>query len=124
MKWILALLMMLSGSVVYGQKDSVLTLTKTEVVVLANKIQLLQDSSQYKSSIISAQSRLLMTYNERVSLYDQQLQNRQQTLDLVNKQNEELKKQVESLRPKWYDDNRLWFGAGVVTTVIVFIATR
>jgi vacuolar-type H+-ATPase subunit I/STV1 len=115
---------MLSGSVVYGQKDSVLTLTKTEVVVLANKIQLLQDSSQYKSSIISAQNRLLMTYNERVSLYEQQLQTRQQTLDLVNKQNEELKKQVETLRPKWYDDNRLWFGAGVLTTVIVFVATR
>jgi len=124
MKWILVLLMMLSGSVVYGQKDSVLTLTKTEVVVLANKIQLLQDSSQYKSSIISAQNRLLMTFNERVGLYEQQLQNRQQTLDLVNKQNEELKKQVETLRPKWYDDNRLWFGAGVLTTVIVFVATR
>ena len=124
MKWILVLLMMLSGSVVYGQKDSVLTLTKTEVVVLANKIQLLQDSSQYKSSIISAQNRLLMTFNERVGLYEQQLQNRQQTLDLVNKQNEELKKQVETLRPKWYDDNRLWFGTGVLTTVIVFIATR
>lgn len=125
MKWILALFMMLSGVVVvYGQKDSVLTLTKTEVVVLANKIQLLQDSSQYKSSIISAQNRLLMTYNERVGLYEQQLQNRQQTLDLVNKQNEELKKQVETLRPKWYDDNRLWFGAGVLTTVIVFVATR
>lgn len=99
-------------------------LTKPEILILANRIQLLQDSSQYKSSIINAQSKLLMTYGERVNLYDQQLQNRQQTIDLVNKQNEELKRQVEGLRPKWYDDNRLWFGAGVLTTVIVFVATR
>jgi hypothetical protein len=116
--------MIIGTAVVYGQKDSVLTLTKPEVIILANRIQLLQDSSQYKSAIISAQSKLIMTYTDRVGVYEKQLQNRQETLDLVNKQNEELKKQVETLRPKWYDDNRLWFGAGVLTTVIVFIATR
>lgn len=91
---------------------------------MANRIQSLQDSSEYKTSLITAQSRLLFTYGERVSLYEQQLQNRQQTIDLVNAQNDQLKKQVEELRPKWYDDNRLWFGAGVLTTVVVFVATR
>ena len=124
MKWLCILFMIIGTAVVYGQKDSVLTLTKPEVIILANRIQLLQDSSQYKSAIISAQSKLIMTYTDRVGVYEKQLQNRQETLDLVNKQNEELKKQVETLRPKWYDDNRLWFGAGVLTTVIVFIATR
>lgn len=99
-------------------------LSKPEILILANKIQLLQDSSKYKSSIISAQDKLIGVYSDRVSLFEQQLMNREQTLDLVNRQNEELKRQVEGLRPKWYDDNRLWFGAGVLTTVIVFVATR
>jgi hypothetical protein len=124
MKLLWILMMIMCSSVAYGQKDSVMCLTKTEVLILANKIQLLQDSSQYKSSIITAQNKLILTYSDRVNVYDQQLQNRQQTLDLVSRQNEELKKQVESLRPKWYEDNRLWFGAGVLTTVIVFVATR
>lgn len=124
MKWLCLSLMLLITSVAYGQKDSVVCLSKSEVLILANKIQLLQDSSFYKSNVITAQGKLLLTYSDRVLVYEQQIQNRQQTIDLVNQQNEELKKQVEYLRPKWYDDNRLWFGAGVLTTVIVFIATR
>lgn len=116
--------MFLSTSVVYGQKDSVVCLSKSEVLILANKIQLLQDSSLYKSSVINAQGKLLTIYEQRALVYEEQVQNRQKTIDLVNKQNEELQKQVEYLRPKWYDDNRLWFGAGVLTTVIVFIATK
>ena len=124
MKSLWVFLMILCSSVAYGQKDSVLCLSKPEVLILANKIQLLQDSSKYKTSVINAQTTLLRTYSDRVLVYDEQLKNRQQTIELVNKQNEELKKQVETLRPKWYDDNRLWFGAGVLTTVIVFVATR
>lgn len=125
MKSLWIIMMMLVGTTVsYAQKDSVICLSKPEVLILANKIQLLQDSSKYKTSIIEAQNKLLRTYSERVMVYDEQLKNRQETIDLINKQNQHLAKQVESLRPKWYDDNRLWFGAGVVTTVIVFIATR
>lgn len=124
MKWLWICLMFLSTSVVYGQKDSVVCLSKSEILILANKIQLLQDSSLYKSSIINAQGKLLTIYEQRALVYEEQVQNRQKTIDLVNKQNEELQKQVEYLRPKWYDDNRLWFGAGVLTTVIVFIATK
>jgi len=125
MKSLWIIMMMLVGTTVsYAQKDSVMCLSKPEVLILANKIQLLQDSSKYKTSIIEAQNKLLRTYSERVMVYDEQLKNRQETIDLINKQNQHLAKQVESLRPKWYDDNRLWFGAGVVTTVIVFIATR
>ena len=124
MKWLCLSLMLLMSSVAYGQKDSVVCLSKSEVLILANKIQLLQDSSLYKSSVMNAQSKLLTTYEQRILVYEEQVQNRQKTIDLVNKQNEELRKQVEYLRPKWYDDNRLWFGAGVLTTVIVFIATR
>lgn len=124
MKWLCLFLMVFITSVAYSQKDSVVCLSKSEVLILANKIQLLQDSSLYKSSVMNAQSKLLTTYEQRVLVYEEQVQNRQKTIDLVNKQNEELQKQVEYLRPKWYDDNRLWFGAGVLTTVIVFIATK
>jgi flagellar biosynthesis chaperone FliJ len=124
MKWLWVTMMILGTTVSYAQKDSVMCLSKSEVLTLANKIQLLQDSSKYKSSIINAQNKLLTTYTERVLLYEEQLKNRQETIDLINKQNEHLSKQVESLRPRWYDDNRLWFGAGVLTTVIVFIASK
>jgi hypothetical protein len=124
MKLLWVLMMILCSSVAYGQKDSVMCLSKPEILILANKIQLLQDSSKYKSSIISAQDKLIGVYSDRVSLFEQQLMNREQTLDLVNRQNDQLKRQIEHLTPKWYDDNRLWFGAGVLTTVIVFIATR
>jgi flagellar biosynthesis chaperone FliJ len=124
MKWLWVTMVILGTTVSYAQKDSVMCLSKSEVLTLANKIQLLQDSSKYKSSIINAQNKLLTTYTERVLLYEEQLKNRQETIDLINKQNEHLSKQVESLRPRWYDDNRLWFGAGVLTTVIVFIASK
>jgi len=124
MKMFCILLMLMISSVAYAQQDSVMCLTKSEILILANKIQLIQDSSAYKTSIITSQSRLIDSYNQRVGLYEQQLKNRQESIELVNKQNDQLKKQVEELRPKWYDDNRLWFGAGVVTTVIVFVVTR
>lgn len=111
-------------SVSYGQKDSVMCLSKPEVLMLANKIQTLQDSSIYKSTIIQKQNKLITTYGELKIVSDERIQNQKETIDLIHKQNEELKKQIEYLRPKWYDDNRLWFTTGVVITTIIFLVGR
>ena len=126
MKWFWIMMMVITTSVAYGQKekDSVMCLSKPEVLILANKLQTLQDSSNHKSLVIEKQNRLITTYGELKLVNEERIKNQKETIDLVNKQNEELKKQVELLRPKWYDDNRLWFGAGVLTTVVVFIAAR
>lgn len=119
---ILTSLLMISVS--YGQKDSVMCLSKPEVLMLANKIQTLQDSSIYKSTIIQKQNKLITTYGELKIVSDERIQNQKETIDLIHKQNEELKKQIEYLRPKWYDDNRLWFTTGVVITTIIFLVGR
>lgn len=120
MKSVLIIIAMLIPSFLFSQnKDSVLCLNKGELITLANKIQLIQDSSRYKSNIIVAQDGLIQKLEKRVNLFEDQLKNKDEIIVLIEKQNVLLKDQVESLRPKWYNDNRLWFGFGVATTVFI-----
>lgn len=106
------------------RKDSVFCLPKKDVLILANKIQSLQDTAKYRLNVVNAQSRLIVALEDRICVFGDQLKNRQETIDFMDKKTKELEKQIESLRPKWYDDNRLWFTSGIVITSLMFILSK
>jgi len=124
MKWIFLLMVLPSISLFGQQKDSVFCLKKNEVIILANKIQDIQDSLKYKSNVVIAQNGLITSLEKRVDLFEEQLKNKEETITLIEKQNIILKDQVELLRPKWYNDNRLWFVAGILTTSLIVVGSK
>lgn len=106
------------------QIDSVFQLTPAETITLANKIRGLQDSLRFKESVIVTQQRYISIADKRIVLGDEQLKNREELLALTHEKNVQLTKQIEALRPKWYENNGLWFFAGIATAVSVYVITK
>lgn len=126
MKTLCILFLLICSFNVYSQKqDSVVYFTKSEVIKLANKIRLLQDSSNYKTVIINSQDTLIQIYEARSIVYIDQLKNREETIKLYKDQAEIMNKTILDLQPKWYDNKALWFIGGVVGTVItIFLLSK
>ena len=103
-------------------KDSTICFKKSEVVVLANKIQLIRDSVEYLTAVVNAQDTLIEFHQTRFDLYHQQLKNRDQVIDACQKRTVELEKIIQELQPRWYDNKLLWFFGGVGTVLgIMFV---
>lgn len=123
MKYIIIILISLS-SMYANDKDSVICFEKKDVLVLANKIQLLKDSVNYLSDVVRAQDTLITLHNKRFDFYINQLNNRNDIIDACEKRSIELEKINGSLQPKWYDNKFLWFFNGVATVVAIVLAVK
>ena len=127
MKWILPILFILAFTTSNGQsKDSVLCLPKSDVLTLANKIQLLKDSVHnqlstinWQKQIITEQDTLIGQQKNRFSLYETQLENRQNVINTMEQENKKLRETIDLLMPKGYDIEWLYFGGGAVVTGII-----
>ncbi len=74
MKYLIALLF--SVSITFAsEKDSLICFTKPEVTKLWNKIQLIRDSVEYLSSVVSVQDTVIDLYVSRSEVFIQQLKN-------------------------------------------------
>jgi hypothetical protein len=104
-----------------SEKDSTVCFKKTEIVKLANRIQLLRDSIEYLSAVVTVQDTVIDLYESRSDMFLKQLSNRDQVIDACKKRSVELEKINEELQPRWYDNKFLWFFTGVGTVLgIVF----
>ena len=120
MKWTLSILFLLAVTTSSGQsQDSVVCLPKSNVITLANKIQLLKDTVRWQKDIISAQDTLIGTQKQRALVYESQLENRQNVINTMEKENKVLRETIDLLMPKWYDNKWLYFGAGATITTII-----
>jgi len=121
MKYLVALLFSVT-TIFATEKDSIICFNKSEVVSLANKIQLIRDSVEYLTAVVNAQDTLIEFHQIRFDLYHQQLKNREQVVDACQKRTVELEKIIQELQPRWYDNKLLWFFGGVGTVLgIMFV---
>ena len=107
-----------------AEKDSIVCFKKTEIVTLANKIQLLRDSVEYLQTVVNVQDTVIELYDSRTNFYNKQLKNRNEVIDLCTKRSIELENLNEELQPKWYDNNFLWFLSGIATTVGILLVAQ
>ena len=120
MKWTLPILFLLAVITSSGQsQDSVVSLPKSNVLTLANKIQLLKDTVRWQKDIIIAQDTLVSTQKQRALVYESQLENRQNVINTMEKENKVLRETIDLMMPRWYDNKWLYFGGGAVVTSII-----
>jgi len=127
MKWTLLILFLLAFTTSNGQsKDSVLCLPKSDVITLANKIQALKDTVRgqfdiinWQKNIITEQDTLIGQQKQRFSLFQEQLDNRQNVINTMEQENKKLRETIDILMPKWYDNKWLWFGGGATVATII-----
>lgn len=120
MKKLLFIIIMLFGMSLYGQRqDSVIHLSKTDVVTLANKIRLIRDSLNYKGAIIFAQDTLIQSQKRLIGTYKEQVSNANDIIRNLNVEKDILEQTVELMKPKWYENKWIWFCGGFATACIL-----
>lgn len=120
MKFKILVLFFAVSTFCYGQKrDSVVYLPKSDIVTLANKLQLLRDSLRYNGVIIFEQDTLIRYYKQKNVVSEEEICNRESVITTLQVENKQLQKTIELLEPKWYEDKWLWFGSGVIATMML-----
>lgn len=127
MKWTLPILFLLAITVSNGQsKDSTVCLPKNDVIQIANRVREMRDTINWlyetinwQKNIIGEQDTLIGQQKQRFSLYETQLENRQNTIKTLELENKKLRETIDLLMPKWYDNKWLYFGGGAVVTGII-----
>ena len=127
MKWTLPILFLIAITSSNGQsKDSTVSLPKNEVIRIANRVREMRDTINWlyetidwQKNIITEQDTLISQQKQRFVIYDQQLDNRQNAINTLEKENEVLRNTITIMMPKWYDNKWLYFGAGATITTII-----
>jgi hypothetical protein len=123
MKYLITILFSVS-TMFAVENDSLICFKKTDVVKMANRIQLIRDSVEYLTAVVNVQDTLIELHQTRFELYHQQLKNRDQAIDACQKRSVELEKIIDELYPKWYDNKLLWFFGGVGTALGIMFAVQ
>ena len=91
--------------------------TKEQIKNIYYKIQKLELVNRLNDSII-------YHYNNQYNDFKLYIKNDSiktngyiQTINLLNEKNDVLKKTIDELEPKWYNDKTLWFGLGVIVSL-------
>jgi hypothetical protein len=111
-------------SALASEKDSTICFEKKDVLMLANKIQLLKDSVFYLKDVVKAQDTLIQLQKDRLNFYNYEMKNRNDIIDACEKRSIELEKINEELQPKWYDSKLLWFFNGMATVVGIVLVVK
>ena len=80
------------------------------------------DDLYYKDSVnielINQQTAVINKQDELIKLDSMQLVYKKQQIDLLESNIDLYVEQQKKLQPKWYNNKALWFGAGIITTVL------
>jgi hypothetical protein len=102
-----------------NSKDTIFCFTQKEIVTLANLFRQTQDTLTFYKTIKNKQDSLIVLQD---SLYKKavfQIKDYKYNEALWGKKETEYKKVIQKLQPAWYDNKFLWFGLGIIATVII-----
>jgi hypothetical protein len=70
------------------------------------------------NAIISKQHNLIQKYQSIIHLDSLQLTYQKQQVELLQKNIDLYVEREKRIQPKWYDNKALWFGSGIVSTIL------
>lgn len=101
------------------QSDSLFCFTKKEITVLANKVRTIEDSITYFRALIVKKDSLIILQDTAYAKAISQLKLYKEANLLWKKKDDEYKVIIKNSQPAWYNNKFIWFGLGVIATVII-----
>lgn len=123
-KLYIIIMLCLSFTVKAQTEDSTYCFSRTDILLLANKVQLIKDSLRHKRAIIKEQDSLISLFKERSLVFKNQLDNKQFEINTLQKQTDVLTETIKMLEPKWYDNKLFWFGNGIIVTLVTVFLVK
>lgn len=99
--------------------DSVYCFTKKEITVLANRFIQAEDSISYFKALLLKKDSLSILQDSAYVKAVSQIKLYRENVILWKRKEDEYKNIIKNNQPAWYNNKFLWFGLGVVATIII-----
>lgn len=114
------LLILLFPIVCFSQQTPDTCFTEQQVLDISFTIDSLYKVIDISDDIILKQEFLIDKQSKLIELDSIQLAYKTQQIDLLQKNVNLYVEREKRLQPKWYDNKTIWFGAGILTSLLVF----
>ena len=94
--------------------------TKQQVLDISYTLDSLYAVCELNDSIISEQTKLITDQTRLIRLDELQLEYKSKQILLLNDNIQLYVDREKQLKPKWYDNNMLWFTGGIISTILIF----
>lgn len=98
--------------------------TQQQIQDISFTLDSLYELNDINDSIIAEQYMLISKYVQLVKLDELQLEYKTQQIDFLKKNIELYVDREKYLAPKWYDNKSIWFGSGILTTIVVMYLVK
>ena len=112
------ILILLFPIVGFGQTVVDTCFTTQQIHDISETIDDLYFKDSVNTELINQQTAVINKQDELIKLDSMQLVYKQQQIDLLESNIDLYVEQQKKLQPKWYNNKALWFGAGIITTVL------
>lgn len=94
--------------------------TEQQILDISFTLDSLQKVIDISDDIILEQEFLIEKQSKLIELDSVQLSYKTQQIELLQKNVNLYVEREKRLQPKWYDNKTIWFGAGILTSLLVF----
>ena len=94
--------------------------TEQQILDISFTLDSLQKVIDIGDDIILEQEFLIEKQSKLIELDSVQLSYKTQQIELLQKNVNLYVEREKRLQPKWYDNKTIWFGAGILTSLLVF----
>lgn len=112
------ILILLFPIVGFGQTVVDTCFTTQQIHDISETIDDLYFKDSVNTELINQQTAVINKQDELIKLDSMQLVYKQQQIDLLKSNIDLYVDQQKKLQPKWYNNKAIWFGAGILTTVL------
>lgn len=112
------ILILLFPIVGFGQTVVDTCFTTQQIHDISETIDDLYYKDSVNTELINQQTAVINKQDELIKLDSMQLVYKQQQIDLLESNIDLYVDQQKKLQPKWYNNKAIWFGAGILTTVL------
>ena len=112
------ILILLFPIVGFGQTVVDTCFTTQQLHDISETIDDLYFKDSVNTELINQQAAVINKQDELIKLDSMQLVYKQQQIDLLESNIDLYVDQQKKLQPKWYNNKAIWFGAGILTTVL------
>jgi hypothetical protein len=112
------ILILLFPIVGFGQTVVDTCFTTQQLHDISETIDDLYFKDSVNTELINQQTAVINKQDELIKLDSMQLVYKQQQIDLLKSNIDLYVDQQKKLQPKWYNNKAIWFGAGILTTVL------
>lgn len=92
--------------------------TQEELFNISETMDSLCEADSLNNIIISKQHDLIRKYESIIQLDSLQLIYQKQQVELLQKNIDLYVEREKRIQPKWYDNKAIWFGTGIVSTIL------